>query len=62
MRDRAGKRLFLGTQTLSIRLPRNGVDPACALPRMDDFLMIFKDINVAYGKSKQVLFSASSEM
>jgi hypothetical protein len=49
-------------KTLSIRVPKNGIDPACALPRIEDFLMIVKNMNEAYTKSKGVLFSASSDM
>ncbi|KAI0254701.1 hypothetical protein BJV78DRAFT_1273782 [Lactifluus subvellereus] len=44
------------------RLPKSSVDPACALPRMEDFLMTVKYMNEAYTKSKEVLFSASSEL
>jgi hypothetical protein len=41
---------------------KNNVDPACALARMEDYLMIFKETKEAYMRSKEVLFSASSEM
>lgn len=42
------------------RIANNSVDPACALPRMEDYLMIVKEIKEAYANSKQVLFSARS--
>ncbi|KAI9467023.1 hypothetical protein BJY52DRAFT_39445 [Lactarius psammicola] len=42
------------------RIPKNSVDPACALPRMEDYLMIVQEIKEAYANSKEVLFSARS--
>lgn len=47
---------------LSIRVPKNSVDPACALARLEDYLMVLKEAREAYTRSKEVLFSASSEM
>ncbi|KAI0307155.1 hypothetical protein B0F90DRAFT_1807830 [Multifurca ochricompacta] len=45
-----------------VRVPKNSADPAWALPQIEDYLMIVKEVKEAYEKSKQVLFSASSEM
>jgi hypothetical protein len=45
-----------------IRVPKNSIDPGCALGRLEDYLMIFKEATEAYTRSKEVLFSASSEM
>jgi RNA polymerase I-specific transcription initiation factor RRN7 len=58
----AASKWMTGTKSLPIRLPRNGIDPACALPRMEDFLLVVKNMNEAHTKSKEGLFSASSEM
>jgi RNA polymerase I-specific transcription initiation factor RRN7 len=46
----------------SIRVPKNSLDPACALPRLKDYLMTLKGVKEAYMRSKEVVFSASSDM
>ncbi len=43
-----------------IRIAKNSVDPACALPRMEDYLVIVQEIKEAYANSNEVLFSARS--
>lgn len=43
-----------------IRIAKNSGDPACALPRMEDFLINMQEIKEAYASSKEVLFSARS--
>jgi len=48
--------------TLSIRVPKNSGDPACALPRLKDYLLTLKEVKEAYTRSKEDLFSASSDM
>ena len=58
----AGTGTNAGTKMRPIRVPKNSVDPACALPRLEDYLMIFKEVKEGYMRSKEVLFSASSEM
>lgn len=47
---------------LPIRVPKNGTDPACALPRVKDYLLTLKEVKEAYTRSKEDLFSASSDM
>jgi len=42
------------------RIAKNSVDPACALPRMKDYLIIVREVKDAYANSKEVLFSARS--
>ncbi|KAH9062691.1 hypothetical protein EDB87DRAFT_1673690 [Lactarius vividus] len=42
------------------RMAKNSTDPACALPRMKDYLTIVQEIKEAYVNSKEVLFSARS--
>ncbi|KAH8999102.1 hypothetical protein EDB92DRAFT_2005820 [Lactarius akahatsu] len=42
------------------RIAKNSADPACALPRMKDYLAIVQEIKEAYVNSKDVLFSARS--
>ncbi|KAH9965921.1 hypothetical protein BC827DRAFT_1181039 [Russula dissimulans] len=49
------------TETGLIRVAKNHADPACALPQSDDYLMIFRELKVAYTRDKEVLFSASSD-
>jgi len=43
------------------RVAKNSADPACALPESDDYLMIFRELKVAYTRDKEVLFSASTD-
>jgi RNA polymerase I-specific transcription initiation factor RRN7 len=45
-----------------IRVPNNSTDPACALPRTEDYFMIFKEVKEAHMRSTEVLFSATSDM
>lgn len=42
------------------RRAKNSVDPACALPGMEDYLIIVNEIKEAYANSKEELFSARS--
>jgi len=42
------------------RRAKNSIDPACALPRMEDYLIIVQEIKESYANSKEVLFSARS--
>ncbi|KAH9999887.1 hypothetical protein BJV77DRAFT_498700 [Russula vinacea] len=44
------------------RVPKNGTDPACALPRLKDYLTNLKGVKEEYMRSKQVAFSASSNI
>jgi hypothetical protein len=47
---------------MPIREPKNSLDPACALPQLKDYLMILKGVKETHMRSKEVLFSASSNM
>jgi RNA polymerase I-specific transcription initiation factor RRN7 len=47
---------------LLISVANNSADPACALPQMNDYVMIFREVKEAYARDKEVLFSASSDM
>jgi hypothetical protein len=47
---------------LPIRVAKNSTDPACALPRLKDYLLALKEVREAYTRSKEGLFSASSKM
>ncbi|KAI0268248.1 hypothetical protein BC834DRAFT_952535 [Gloeopeniophorella convolvens] len=44
------------------RVPKTAIDPACALPRMKEYLTLIQEMKEAHANSKKVLFSASSEM
>lgn len=50
-----------GAEMLPIRVAKNRTDPACALPRLKDYLSTLKEVKEAY-TSKEGLFSASSTM
>ncbi|KAI9507923.1 hypothetical protein F5148DRAFT_1304849 [Russula earlei] len=43
------------------RVVKNSADPACALPRLEDYLMIFREVKEAHTRCREVLFSASSK-
>jgi len=47
---------------LPISVSKNSTDPACALPRLKDYLLGLKEVKEAYIGSKESLFSASSDM
>lgn len=51
-----------GAEMMPIRVPKNSLDPACALPQLKDYLMILKGVKETHMRSKEVLFSASSNM
>ncbi|KAN0126821.1 hypothetical protein V8E52_000461, partial [Russula decolorans] len=44
------------------RVSKNSTDPASALPRLKDYLLTLKEVREAYTRSKESLFSASSNM
>lgn len=51
-----------GAELMPIRVPKNSTDPACALPRLKDYLLTLRVVKEAYTRSKEVLFSTSKEM
>ncbi|KAF8505783.1 hypothetical protein F5888DRAFT_1798751 [Russula emetica] len=44
------------------RVSKNSTDPACALPRLKDYLLTLKEVKEACMRSKESLLSASSSM
>jgi len=45
-----------------IRLPNTSTDPACALPRLDEYISLLKNLDDADSKSKHAMFSSETQM
>lgn len=45
-----------------VRLPRDADDPACALPRIDEYLRGLRALDDADGMAKEAVFDSGSTM
>lgn len=45
-----------------VRLPKDTDDPACALPRIDEYLRGLKALDAADGMAKEAVFDSRSSM
>jgi hypothetical protein len=54
--------MIAGAEMMPIRVPKDSPDPAWALPQLKDYLMGLKGVKETHMESKQVVFSASSNV
>jgi len=45
-----------------VRLPKTSNDPACALPRLNEYIALLKNLDDADSKTKHAMFSSDTQM